>query len=211
MMTCTEVRPLLSFLLEKETGPLETLEARRHLDGCAPCRRRVERISTVMVACASLPEQTPPADMSGLVMQKLRALKKASARASSTSGWAPPAAKWSGLALLFGAALGVFTRPAAPALKTLGAQLAFFAGLLAGTDPPGGAADVAGRAVGVALRIASFAIRPELTSGSSPDLVVASRLVATALTLGFMLAIPVALLTAWFLHTGSGRDRFPRL
>ena len=198
MMGCAEVRPLLSFLIEKETGPLETLEARRHLAGCPACRRRVDRISHVMSACATLPEQAPPIDLAASVMDKLRALKNTAER---------PAARWSGLAVLMGAALAVVTRPALPALKALGAPLALIAGFFAGNGGSDGGADFAGRAVAVALRFAGVALRPEMTTGAGVDLVITFQLMATALTIGLVLAIPVALLTAWFLHENAPRNR----
>ncbi|HZI93448.1 MAG TPA: zf-HC2 domain-containing protein [Patescibacteria group bacterium] len=210
MMSCSEVRPILSFLLEKETGPLETLEARRHLEDCDACHAKAERISRVMAACGKLAEQAPPIDLSHSVMQKLRAAKSASRRAQA-SPWAPPAAKWGGLAVLLGAALAAITRPFGGALRELGAPLTFIAGLLAGTDSADGAADVAGRAVSVALRFVGVALKPELTSGAGIDLVVTFQLLATALSIGFLLAIPVAILTAWFLHSSSTHRDLPRL
>jgi len=202
MMRCAEVRPILSFLLEKETGPLETLEARRHLDGCDACRARADRLSSVMTACASLPEASPEIDLSSSVMHRLRAIKRAGA-GSSFDG---PAARWGGLAVLLGAGLALLTKPAVPALKTLGAPLAFLAGLFAGGDGAGAGADFAGRVVAVALKFAGVALRPEITSGAGIDLVVTVQLMATALSIGLVLAIPVALLTAWFLHQGSSRN-----
>ena len=210
MMSCAEVRPILSFLLEKETGPLETLEARRHLECCDACNAKAQRISRVMAACGNLAEQTPPMDLSSSVMQKLRAVKRASMRAQAR-GWSPPAAKWGGLAVLLGAALAAIVRPAGPALRALGAPLAFIAGLLAGADSADGAADVTGRAVSVALRFVGVALKPELTAGAGIDLVVTFQLLATALTIGFLLAIPVGILTAWFLHSSSTRRDLPRL
>jgi|GEM_PF-3622496 len=204
MMRCAEVRPILSFLLEKETGPLETLEARRHLDGCGACQARADRLSSVMAACAALPEASPSVDFSSSVMDRLRALKRAGAATGST--WDGPATRWGGLAVLLGAGLAILTRPAVPALKTLGAPLAFLAGLFAGGDGAGPGTDLAGRAVAVALRFAGVALRPEITSGGGVDLVITVQLMATALSIGLLLAIPVAILTAWFLHQGSSRS-----
>ena len=207
-MSCAEVRPILPFLIEKEADPLETLEARRHLDSCRACRLRADRVSSVMTACADLRDQQPPVDVASGVMERLRGLKAAAAGGRI---WAPPAAKWSGLAVLAGAGLALLARPAAPVLRTLGAPLALLAGLLAGADAPDGTSDVAGHAVTVALRFVGVAVKPELTSGAGIDLVVTFQLLATALTIGFLLVIPVAILTAWFLHYGSTRQRLPRL
>jgi hypothetical protein len=204
MLSCAEVRPLLSFLLEKETGPLETLEARRHLDGCPGCQTRADRLSNVMAACTALPEQTPSVDLSSNVMSRLRSLKRAGA--VTGSALEAPAARWGGLAVLLGAGLAMITRPAAPALKALGAPLAFLAGVFAGGDGAAAGPDFAGRAVAVALKFAGVAIRPEMTSGTGIDLVIVVQLMATALSIGLLLAIPVALLTAWFLHQGSSRS-----
>ena len=204
MLSCAEVRPLLSFLLEKETGPLETLEARRHLDGCPGCQTRADRLSSVMAACTALPEQAPSVDLSSNVMSRLRSLKRA--RAAAGPAWDAPAARWGGLAVLLGAGLAMITRPAAPALKALGAPLAFLAGLFAGGDGAAAGPDFAGRAVAVALKFAGVAIRPEMTTGAGVDLVIVVQLMATALSIGLLLAIPVALLTAWFLHDGSSRS-----
>src|SRR5262245_46661330 len=134
MMRCAEVRPILSFLLEKETGPLETLEARRHLDGCRACQARANRLSSVMTACAELPESAPSVDLASSVMDSLRALKRAGAGKRAASGWDVPAARWSGLAVLLGAGLALVTRPAVPALRALGGPFAYMAGLFAAGD-----------------------------------------------------------------------------
>lgn len=209
MMTCSEVRPLLSFMIEKETGPLETLEARRHLDACNACRMRAERISSVMSGCGSLPMQAPPADLSSSVMRKLRAIKAAAA--GHTDGRrATASARWSGLAVLLGAGLALLMRPAVPVLRSLGEPLAFLTGLLAGGDAPQGPADFAGHAAAVALRAVGVALKPELTSGAGIDLVVTFQLLATALSIGFLLAIPAAILTAFFLHLSTARGQLSR-
>src|SRR5262245_31372780 len=209
MMRCVEVRPILSFLIEKETGPLETLEARRHLEACDSCRTRAARLSTVMTACENLPARVPPQDLSSSVMQRLRSMRDAASLRGA--GEASPALKWSGLVALLGAGLAYLARPAVPAIKALGAPLAVVAGLLGGSDAPAGAADVAGRAVAVALQFVGIAIKPEWASGANVDLTGSFQLLATALTIGFLLAIPAGVLTAWFLHAEAGRDRFPRL
>jgi putative zinc finger protein len=210
MMSCAEVRPILSFLIEKETGPLETLEARRHLDGCVSCRARADRLSVLMTACGNLPCETPPSDLTSTVMQRLRSMKTAATRAGAR-GLAPATAKWGGLVALLGAGLALVARPAVPVLKALGAPLVMLAGMLGDPESPSGATDVAGRAVAAALQYAGVALKPEWATGAGIDGTLTFQLLATAMTIAFLLAIPAGVLTAWFLHEGAARHRFPHL
>lgn len=196
MMTCVEVRPILSFFLEKETGPLETLETRRHLDACAPCRLRADRLDAVMSACAELPEKAPRTDVATAVMARLRTMKRASLDLSG-------AAKWSGLLLILGAMLPAFVRSDTPVLRTLTRPLSFLVGFLGGGDPGDG---LAGRVAPIFLRaMGGGGVRPEITAGVGLDLAVGIQVLATALAIGLLIALPVAVMTLWFLRNGTER------
>src|SRR5262245_60098156 len=122
MMDCAGLRPLLTFYLEKETDPLETLEARVHLDSCSACRSRAQRLQGVMARCEALPQKRPGRDIAGAVMDRLASLKR-SAHARTLT------AKWSGVALLLSAGLAALTRPETPVMRALGAPVSFLVGL----------------------------------------------------------------------------------
>ncbi|HET9481860.1 MAG TPA: zf-HC2 domain-containing protein [Candidatus Polarisedimenticolia bacterium] len=205
MIRCAELRPILSLFLEKETGPLETLETRRHLDGCEPCRLRARRLGDIMNACSELRENQPPADIAGGVMAKLRAMKQA---AASAAGGAL-AARWSGLTLVVLAALAGITAPGSAMGRLLVRPFSFVAGLF---GPGGGEAarDLAGAAVPVAMRFLNGDLHAELASSSGLDVLLMARLAATALALCFVLAIPVAALTYCLLRHGR-THRFSNL
>ena len=200
MTRCSEVRACLGFFLEKETGPLETLQTRQHLDGCEACRSRAERLSRLMTDCANLPQAEPHADVAAAVMTRLRAI-----RASMIPNVASAAAlKWSGLVLvlcsiLTGLAGQATTWPTGPA--------ALLARLVWGADSAGGTGEATSGALPVVVRVLHGGLRSDLSAAPlGLDLQLALQLLATALAVAFMLAIPVALVTAWLLR----HESFPR-
>jgi predicted anti-sigma-YlaC factor YlaD len=197
MIDCTGLRPLLSFYLEKETGPLETLEARRHLDSCEACRTRARRMAETMARCDAIPEPAPTLDIARMVMGRLSSFKRASREATPLM-----AAKWSGLAIVLSAALGVTLTRLEPMSRALSRPVAFLAGLVAG-----GEGDRLGKLVGGAVPLLPSAIAGRVPSDLAPatamDATVTVQVLGTALVFGLGLAIPVALLTAWLLHRES--------
>lgn len=201
MMRCADVRPILSFFLEKETGPAETLETRRHLDSCRSCRSRAEHLSAVSVACASLEEMAPPVDLSTSVMDKLRALRAAGGMS---------AAKWSGLSVIIGSALALLSRPDGRILNVLFHPVDYLTALLSGTDAAGTAEGAAQAAAALAIGITGGSGH-DLTAGAGVDLLLTVQVVATGLLIGLLLALPVAVLTAWFLKDGFADRQIPRL
>ena len=204
MMRCTEVRPLLSFFLEKETGPLQTLETRRHLDGCDPCRARAAHLASIASACTSLAELPPPVDLSSSVMNRLRSM------AGGMKG-AMPSARWGGLSIVLGSFLALLSRHEGGMMRALIQPLDYLAAFFAGTESAGSSEGLAQAAASLALAIAGKAGRPELIAGAGVDLVMTVQVVATALLIGLLLAIPVAVLTAWFLKDGLAGRQIPRL
>lgn len=196
MMTCAQVRPILSFFLEKETDPLETLETRRHLDSCAACRSRADRLGAVMGACAALPERAPGTDVASEVMSRLRALRSASPDLARS-------ARWSGLLLILAAMLSALARPDARLFRTLSRPIDLLVAFLGGGDPGDG---LAGRIVPILLRgVGGNGLRPELTAGAGLDLLISVQVLATALAIGLLIAIPVAVMTLWFLRSSADR------
>ena len=206
MMRCAEVRPILSFFLEKETGPSETLETRRHLDGCQSCRSRAEDLSAVSSACTSLKELTPRADLSSSVMNRLRALRAAGGMKGTMS-----AARWSGLSVIVGSLLALLSRPGGHMMSALVHPLDYLSALLAGTEAAGSSEGAAQAAAALALTVAGGGARAELTAGAGVDLLLTVQVVATGLLIGLLLAIPVAVVTAWFLKGGLADRQIPRL
>ncbi|MGH9868411.1 MAG: anti-sigma factor family protein [Candidatus Polarisedimenticolia bacterium] len=200
MMDCGGLRPILSFYLEKETGPLETLEARRHLDACPACRARASRMAGTMARCDALEAQSPASDITAMVMGKLADLKRAARRVEPAL-----AAKWSGVALLLAAGLSAISSPVTPVIRLLSRPAAFLAGLAAG-----GSGDRLRDALGGALPLLpaslSDGVRSDIAS-AGVDAALAVQLLGTALVFGLGLAVPVALVTAWLLHReASGRS-----
>lgn len=197
MMNCAGLRPILSFYLEKETGPMETLEARRHLDSCASCQSRARRMAETMARCDTVAAPAPSLDIARMVMGRLSAFKRASREATPVM-----AAKWSGLAIVLSAALGVTLTRLTPMSRALSRPITFLAGLVAG-----GEGDRLGKLVGGALPLLPSAIAGGVPSDLAPatamDAAVTVQVLGTALVVGLVLAIPVALLTAWLLHRES--------
>ena len=206
MMRCTEVRPILSFFLEKETGPAETLEARRHLDSCQSCRSRAAHLSAVSAACASLRKRAPANDLSTTVMNKLRAMRTAGGMKGTLS-----AARWSSLSVILGSIVALLSRPDARMLSALYHPLDFLSALLSGTEAAGSADGAAQAAAALAVAIAGGGGGSELTAGAGVDLLLTVQVVATGLLTGLLLALPVAVLTAWFLKDGLADRQIPRL
>ena len=206
MMRCAEVRPILSFFIEKETGPSETLATRRHLDGCEFCRSRAEHLSAVAAACGSLRELPPPADLAATVMNRLRALRAARGMKGTMT-----AARWGGLSVILGSVFAMLSRPDGRMLRALIHPLDYLAALLAGGETAGSAEGAAQSAAALALSVARGGAGPELTAGAGVDLLLTVQVAATALLIGLLLAIPVALLTAWFLKDGLAGRQIPRI
>ena len=202
MMSCADIRPLISLFLEKETGPLETLEARRHLDGCHSCRSRARRLSDVMRDCAALPKQESPVDIASSVMDRLRQmLASMTSRAEAAGRRAVLAARWGGLALVLGAALATLTRPESASRGAFDRSVDYLTALLNGGDAPGRSSDLAGGALLLALRIfGGGGVRSEMPAGTGLDPIMVAQVTATALLISLLLALPAAVLTAWFLR-----------
>jgi anti-sigma factor RsiW len=199
MTACGRVRPMLSFFLEKETGPLETLEIRRHLDDCPACQARVRRLEATMARCDALAAQPAGVDIAGSVMHRLGSLKRAALAANPSL-----AAKWSGIGLILAAGLAALATPGAPVLGLLARPVAFLVGLATGGDQLDRLRQVAGRALPFVPTALSAGMESDLGRGGL-DAAMAIQLMGTALMFGLALAIPVALLTAWLLHRESTR------
>jgi predicted anti-sigma-YlaC factor YlaD len=193
MMDCAGLRPLLGFYLEKETDPLETLEARIHLDSCSACRSRAQSLQGVMARCETLPQRRPARDIAVGVMGRLASLKR-SAHARTLT------AKWSGVAVILSAGLAALMHPAAPVMRVLGPPVEFLVGLVSGGSQDK-LRDLVGSAGPFVPAAVSGALRPGLASGAmGPNVTLTIQLFATGLAFGLGLAIPVAVLTAWLLH-----------
>jgi len=205
-MRCADVRPILSFFLEKETGPAETLETRRHLDACRACRSRAEHLSAVSTACASIREVAPATDLASSVMSRLRELRAASGMKGGMT-----AARWSGLSVILGSILALMTRRDGHALSALFHPFDYLATLLAGTDAASSSEGAGRAAAALAMAVAGGGGGSDLTAGAGVDLLLTVQLVATGLLIGLLLALPVAVLTAWFLKDGLADRQIPRL
>ena len=199
MMKCTEVRPILSVFLEKETDPLETLETRRHLDSCDGCQHRAERLALVMTACADMRQVDTPAGIADSVMQRLRGMKT---RAVAT-GTIDLAAKWTGLMVLLAAGLTAILVPATPALRALGRPIYALIGLVTGADSGEDARNLLSSAGPAILRFLEGETAADLAARAGLDLSISMQVLANGLLFGFLLVIPVAIVTAWMLYTGS--------
>ncbi len=196
---------MLSFFIEKETDPSDTLETRRHLDSCGPCRARAEGIEAVMGRCSALEEKTPPRDIASSVMERLRQFRD-SALADGTLN---RAARWTGLALLLGGGLAGASRPETPILGTLGRPLSFLVSLFTGSDAdPVGA--LLESALPMASRLLHGGVGTDLSGSAGIDVSVTLQILSTALVMGLVLAIPVAVVTIWMLHSSSTGHGGPR-
>jgi len=190
---------MLSFFIEKETDPLDTLETRRHLDSCASCRARARGIEAVMERCSAIEDRDPPRDIASSVMERLRQFRDT----ALADGTLARAARWTGLALLLGGGLAGVSRPETPILGTLGRSLSFLVSLFTGSDsdPVGSLLE---SALPMASRLLHGGIGTDLPGSAGIDLSVTLQILSTALFLGLLLAIPVAVVTVWMLHSGSG-------
>lgn len=78
MESCEKYREWISASVDGELTPDEEAELRRHLDGCAECRRLYDLFSAVY----ENPEQfdrEPPAELTGTIMEKIAAAAPAKA------------------------------------------------------------------------------------------------------------------------------------
>ena len=201
MMTCSEVRPILSLFLEKETEPLETLQTRRHLDECRACAARARRIDRVMESMHGLETSEPPADLAPLVMTRLQTLRERIHHTLSGQ----QALKWSGLAVLLGAGLASLTRSSSDLLRAIGRPLAPLAGLVGDPSTWDGLGEKIGGVVPAAVGLVRGAGGANLLNSAGSDVSVLFQVVGTALILAFSLAIPVLATTAWLLRHGARR------
>lgn len=208
MLSCLRTRALLPRLIERETGPLETLEARRHLDQCSRCRTRfdalVEDLRLPLASAGAVPaiESGPVGsgpelpDVAASVMDRLRALR----RQSLAQGLPlPGGARWSSLALFLGAGLGAACLPGAPLSRALGRPFAILQGWIAG-EWTQHVEEMATAAVPLAARAANGTLRLELPLGAPPELVTVLQILATALGIVFTIAIPAGALAAWLVR-----------
>lgn len=202
MMKCSDTRPLLSFLAEKETEPLETLETRRHLDNCRPCARRAEGMARLMDRFDALPEHEPPEDLTPAIMSRLREMR-ARLAAEHPGGLA---AKWTGLAVMIGSSLAALSSSAGQtSLKTLSKPFASIAGLLSGASLFRDIDELLSGAAPALFRVATTRLGNDVVLETGSDLTITLQILATFLVLLFTLAIPVLGATAWFLRSGPGR------
>jgi anti-sigma factor RsiW len=199
MLNCTDVRPILSTFIEKETDPLQTLETRRHLDNCSACQRRADRLAGVMNACSAMSDAEPSASIADAVMKRLRGMKSRAVAA----GTVDLAAKWTGLMVLLAAGATAVMSPATPALRALGRPIHALIGLVAGTGSGENARNLLSSAGPAILRFLDGETASEIAAGAGLDLSISLQVLASGLLFGFLLIIPVAIVTAWMLHNGS--------
>jgi len=120
-------------------------------------------------------------------------------------------ARWSGLAVILGSVLALLSRPDERTLSALFHPIDFLSGLLSGTGAASASDGAAQAAAALAFAITGGGSRPELTAGAGVDLLLTVQVLATGLLIGLLLAIPVALLTAWFLRYGPSDQQIPHL
>lgn len=102
----------LSALLDEELAPGREAEVRAHLEACAGCRSRFERLCQVDLALASLPVSEVPAGLADRLRARVAEERHAPPRGRPVVRWAPRsrrrwrAAPWIGAAL--GAALVLY-------------------------------------------------------------------------------------------------------
>jgi hypothetical protein len=194
---CAEIRPLLSRFIERETDPRETLRARWHLDACPACRARAGHLGAVMTACDGIAPAEPPGDLAQRVMSALRSMKAAAV----ASGADRRSAKWTGLAILLAAGAGALLRRydvadrAAVPVRLLARGIIRSSG--AGEAVQSWLSSVAPSLV----RFLDPQLAPGATSATSPDFLMMAHIGGVAVLLALSLAIPVAALTAWMLHS----------
>ncbi len=192
MMTCRQVRPIISFLIEKEAGPGETLEARRHLDACRPCNERELDLRRVMDSVATMKQPAVPGDVAVLVMDRLRSMRDR----LSAQGTGQLAAKWSGLCLILAACLIAASASYRQSLSEIGAYRSA-ASLIESASVADATEAIVGYATPLALQAAGGKLGSEIEFEPASDLSISMSILATALVLLLALVIPAALTAAW--------------
>jgi len=194
---CAEIRPLLSRFVERETDPSETLRTRWHLDGCSACRARASRLSAIVSSCDGIERLEPPQDLAARVMTALRSMKAAAAAAGADRR----AAKWTGLGVVLAVGVAALTRRYDVAEKASLPVRLLARGAIRGS---GASEALESYLSNVAPSIVRF-LNPDLGQGvspaSSPDLITMAHIGGVAMLLVLTLAIPVAAVTAWMLHS----------
>jgi hypothetical protein len=147
------------------------------------------------------PNQEPPVDIASSVMDRLRQMRALmTSRAEAAGRRAVLAARWGGLAVMLGAALATLTQPESSNRGAFGRSLDYLAALLSGDDAPGRSSDLTGGALLLALRIFRGGLHSGMPAGGGLDLIVMAQTAATALLISLLLALPVAVLTVWYLR-----------
>lgn len=191
---CAEIRPLLSRFVERETDPSETLRTRWHLDQCSACRVRTSRLSAIMSSCDGIDRLEPPQDLAARVMTALRSMK-------SAAGANRRAAKWTGLGVVLAVGVAALTRRYDVVEKASLPVRLLARGAIRGS---GASEALESYLSNVAPSIVRF-LNPDLAQGvspaSSPDLITMAHIGGVAMLLVLTLAIPVAAVTAWMLHS----------
>jgi len=200
---CGRVRSILSFFLEKETDPLDTLRTRRHLDGCIACRRIADRISVVMqtlsdsLGVSRTLADEGPADIAAGVMARLRSMKSR----SLSDGTLEMAAKWSGLLLILTAGTAAILRQGGVGAKFAANPLGSAVSMFGEALDLGRLGDLAA-ALGAALsRIAEGGTLADLAERIGPDALIPLQIAGSALSIVAALAVPAAALAAWMIRS----------
>jgi anti-sigma factor RsiW len=81
----------LNEYLDQMLGSAEREALELHLEGCAACRQRLERLQSLFVALAALPEEAPEPYLAEAVLQKLAASPAAEQPVSAQPASAQPA------------------------------------------------------------------------------------------------------------------------
>lgn len=192
MMTCRQVRPIISFLIEKEAEPREALEARSHIDHCASCRHHEDDLRRIMGSASAMPRATASGDVAALVMDRLRAMRDR----LSNPGTGQLAAKWSGLCLILAACLIAMSASYRNSLSEIGV-LPPVSGLI-GTESVAEAAEmIVGYAAPVAMRATGGNLASGIELDPASDLSITMSILATGLVLLLALVIPAVLTAAW--------------
>ncbi len=197
-MNCAQVRPLLSFLLEQESSPYETLEARRHLADCARCRRGSDRLAHVMERCDRLDVAPPPVDVASGVMARLRLMRAAAVQAGDPHSSIMTAARWSSLGVVICACAAAMTQAGFSWIRALASPFTSLVGFLTDGQKVQAVRETAGAIAPVAMRALDGGLRLEIAG--TGNLGTSLQILGTALGLGTLLAIPVAALAAWMIH-----------
>jgi hypothetical protein len=198
-MNCAQIRPLLSFLVERESSPYETLEARRHLADCTRCRARADRMARVMERCDAMPVAAPTADIATGVMARLRLMRDAAAQSGRDASLFN-AARWSSLAVILCTFAGAMSQTGGSLLRAAASPFSWLFNLLSNADRVEAVRETAGAMAPVALRALDGGLRLEVAGPGSGNIMTSLQILGTALGLGTLIAIPVAALAAWMIH-----------